>query len=660
MQPLKDELNESKDAQQPLKNEIIQSKEDIQRVEAAFYNKMDQLKDQIDTQKQQIKVYDHVERTESQLYQLKTVMFNLLSTKFFDKKDNIDIFNNLKGESQTFIFDSIYCQNDSNIIIKKIHDLLEYLSKENRRINYKFSKESYIYIHLNDNCKNVFEINDIETIGIAWNAIEMLYYNFSLTSYEFLYLLRSFDEFRVEIEIKYPKSEWRYIYEYISNIKETTQNINISILISDIEKTDETFQSNSKIDSIKFYSNDKELECYDKNDPIRLLLSSKSTNCLVNTIGMNSFSLCKNLREVVLSNSIKLIESKAFNECSSLTRITIPSSVTFVDEYAFNKCSNLSQITYDPYVTKLHQNAFNECSSLNHLVFYSSVVAFNSFECNSFNIKCITIPPTVKFINPYALCNMKNLINASFDSNLTKNNDFSYIYNSILKQSLFPSYVKLQPYPIKEITIPISVTSIENKAFMNCPSVEIINMSSSVTSFGEYCFSGCTSLKQIGIPSSLIYIGYFAFNNCQSLVYVEFPSSVGYIGKNVFNGCTSLKKVVINSPLQLIQDRTFYKCSSLEEFDIPSTVKKIGEYAFCGCSSLKRIEIPTSVNSILKGTFENCSSITQIKIPSLVASIGDEAFAGCTSLKQIEIPSSIKILGRDCFKTPQRIKIIKY
>ena len=170
LQPLKDDLNESKDKLQPLKNDLNQSKEDIQRVENAFNDKMNQLKDeinQIDTKKQQIRVQEQVECAENQLNQLKLVMFNILSTKFFDKSDNIKVFNNLRGESQTFIFESLYEQNNSNLLIKKIYNLVNYLSKENKITNYRFNNDNYIYIYLKNNCQNIFEIKEIETIELV-------------------------------------------------------------------------------------------------------------------------------------------------------------------------------------------------------------------------------------------------------------------------------------------------------------------------------------------------------------------------------------------------------------------------------------------------------------------------------------------------------------
>ena len=65
----------------------------------------------------------------------------------------------------------------------------------------------------------------------------------------------------------------------------------------------------------------------------------------------------------------------------------------------------------------------------------------------------------------------------------------------------------------------------------------------SVTSIGERAFYGCSSLESIVIPDSVTSIGYWAFRGCSSLESIVIPDSVTSIGERAFEGCSSLTDV---------------------------------------------------------------------------------------------------------------------
>lgn len=84
-----------------------------------------------------------------------------------------------------------------------------------------------------------------------------------------------------------------------------------------------------------------------------------------------------------------------------------------------------------------------------------------------------------------------------------------------------------------------------------------------VTSIGDRAFFKCSSLENIEIPESVTHIGKAAFENCSSLKNIEFPESVKH-------------------------NRTFYYCSHLTNIEFPATIKSIGNSAFKGCTSLNK------------------------------------------------------------------------
>ena len=226
---------------------------------------------------------------------------------------------------------------------------------------------------------------------------------------------------------------------------------------------------------------------------------------------------------------------------------------------------------------------------------------------------------------------------------------------------------------LREITLPLSVTSIGNWAFGECLNLQRIEIPSSVTSIGDVAFVHCESLQSIELPSSVTSIGNYVFRCCSSLTSIKVDE--GNMSYRDINGILFTKdlkriicypegtrdeKYVIPSGVTSIGDEAFSDCNSLCEIEIPSGVTSIGDEAFFGCSNLRSIEIPSSVTNIGDSAFKDCKNLYKIKILSGVMSIGDGAFSGCSNLQNIEIPSSVTSIGNNAFSSCsslQRIEI---
>jgi hypothetical protein len=73
---------------------------------------------------------------------------------------------------------------------------------------------------------------------------------------------------------------------------------------------------------------------------------------------------------------------------------------------------------------------------------------------------------------------------------------------------------------LTSVTIPNSVTSIENHAFIYCSGLTSITIPNSVTNIGNNAFWGCTGLTSITIPNSVTSIGSSAFSYCSGLTSI--------------------------------------------------------------------------------------------------------------------------------------------
>jgi hypothetical protein len=97
---------------------------------------------------------------------------------------------------------------------------------------------------------------------------------------------------------------------------------------------------------------------------------------------------------------------------------------------------------------------------------------------------------------------------------------------------------------LTSVTIPDSVTSIGNDAFLNCTGLTSVTIPDSVTSIGNQAFQNCTGLTSVTIPDSVTSIGYGAFVG-NNLISVTIGNSVTSIGNYAFAFSGNLTSVTL-------------------------------------------------------------------------------------------------------------------
>lgn len=100
---------------------------------------------------------------------------------------------------------------------------------------------------------------------------------------------------------------------------------------------------------------------------------------------------------------------------------------------------------------------------------------------------------------------------------------------------------------------------------------------------GDGAFYSCYSLASITIPNSVTSIDNFAFYNCSSLASVVIPDSVTSSGSGTFGHCCSLASVIIPNSVTNIDDNTFQNCHALARITIPNSITNIDTSAFASC-----------------------------------------------------------------------------
>ena len=129
---------------------------------------------------------------------------------------------------------------------------------------------------------------------------------------------------------------------------------------------------------------------------------------------------------------------------------------------------------------------------------------------------------------------------------------------------------------------------------------------------------------------------------------LQYFTSLKSIGDYTFLNCTGLTSIIIPNSVTSI-GRGAFEFSGLTSLIIPNKVTSIGDDAFNGCTGLTSVTIPNKVTSIGNYAFRNCSGLTSVTIPNSVTGIGFRAFEGCSNLTSVTIPNSVTTIGNSAF-----------
>ena len=106
----------------------------------------------------------------------------------------------------------------------------------------------------------------------------------------------------------------------------------------------------------------------------------------VTIIDRGAFLGSESLKTITIPDKIKSIADDTFSNCRSLTSITIPENVTSIGKFAFSDCTNLTSITIPDSVTSIGRGAFTRCTNLTSITIPNSVTSIGFgviYACNS-------------------------------------------------------------------------------------------------------------------------------------------------------------------------------------------------------------------------------------------------------------------------------------
>ncbi len=432
----------------------------------------------------------------------------------------------------------------------------------------------------------------------------------------------------------------------------------------------------------------------------------------VTSIGSAAFYGCSGLSTVTLSNSVTSIGSSAFYGCTRLTSVTIPENVESIGRSAFVgtgltslefnavNCSTFASSNYSAFpatistltigdkVTIIPNYAFYGCSGLTSVTLSNSLTSIGSFAfygCSE--LTSVTIPENVTSIGSCAFAGSGltsldfNAVNCSYCGS-SKYPAFPTTISTLTigdKVTIIPEYFLSDGSNIENLTIPNSVTSIGNYAFLNANSkLKSLTVGSGVLRIGDKAFSEYCSNKYSKYSISKV----FWLGNTPPTGYDNINGIVNYVANEQYS--LSNKKIyrflsskftvdgttyIPVSPSEktcdvvdciyaprfestVIGDKVTYRGVEMTVLNVnerafygndftksltASNQGYIGEYAFYSCDSLERVQT-TNAGYIDESAFQDCSNLQSAEIRN-AGSIGSSAFRSC-GLRTVDISNT--------------------
>ena len=374
------------------------------------------------------------------------------------------------------------------------------------------------------------------------------------------------------------------------------------------------------------------------------------------------FEVYSSLISVTVSDECAIAD-RAFADCAFIEKIVLGDKVSDIGDYVFSGCVSLKSIDVGSGVLGIGDYAFYECGSLAEILGGEGVESIGAYAfAYDSALETVVIPNSVTVIGDYAFSDCIALTEITISNGVTVIGEYAF-YSCIA---------------LTEITIPDSVTSVGARAFWKCISLRKITTPSAFTNFESIMWSiptvfesltittdvgagllkSCTGVENVILGDNVTAIGDLAFAWCSDLKSITFGKNLKTIGGAAFESCQALESVALPSTLEAIGESAFRSCK-FTEIIIPDSVKTIGSYAFYYCTNLEKITFGKGLTSISERTFAGIG-IKTLEIPDGIISIGEAAFADCFLLESVVMADSVQTLGIHVFHFDQKIKSITF
>ena len=293
----------------------------------------------------------------------------------------------------------------------------------------------------------------------------------------------------------------------------------------------------------------------------------------VTTIGEYTFRGCEKLETVTFAGTptVTTLGSSAFSGCKVLAAIAIPATVETIGDGTFTGCTALASVTFPgtSVLTTIGTSAFSSCPSLTTITLPESVTTLGAIQtvgdetyCNNSvfwgsGLTSFVLPKNVTTIYGGGMLANCPITSLTVDPANTT-------YDDRGSNAIFETATDKLVEGCVATTVPDGTKVIGREAFFAEKQPFTITLPESVTTIEERAFHYATGLTDINIPSGVTEIPDETFAQC-NFTELVIPDGVTSIGKMAFMMCMSLKTITLGSGLTTIDEWAFGMCPNVTD-----------------------------------------------------------------------------------------------
>ena len=412
--------------------------------------------------------------------------------------------------------------------------------------------------------------------------------------------------------------------------------------------------------SIKIPDSVTEIE--DSVFPHCTALTAVTLGANLECLGAYAFLDCSALTSITIPDSLRNIRQEAFEDCTALASIVIGNGVTTIGRSVFSGCTDLEVVYYKG--TAQEKESISIGANNEELIsatwyYYSETqpTAEGNFWHYVDGVPVIweIVAPayseglayTLKEDDTYEVsgigtCKDIDLVIPPTHQGKAVTSIKGYAFSNTAKS-----------YRINSVKIPASVASIGEYAFVYRDELTSVEFAadSRLTSIGNYAFYVCTGLTTITIPSSVTSIEEVSFYRCYHIAEVYNRSKlnitkggydggyVGYYAKAIYTSEFESKLSTDENGYVIYTDGAekslVHYVGDAKDLILPSGLTEINRYAFCDRDDLTSVRISDGVTSIGERALFNCAGLVSIVIPVSITSIESQAIDSCNGLTSV-------------------------
>ena len=417
-------------------------------------------------------------------------------------------------------------------------------------------------------------------------------------------------------------------------------------------------------------------------------------------IGEYAFFGCDRAAEIVVPEGVKKIENGAFSGCRSLKNIKLPTGLEEIGEGAFFGCSSLGELHIPYTVRKVGDFILSSCSGLK-----KAVIPAGCSELGKGIFQGCTGLITIETAGEGAFVSIDGVLYERREEGLVlrlfpqgRDGEFETAAGTVQIAAGAFSGCRL----LKKVTLGEEVLLIGDRAFANCPDINIIVGNKDVelgllpfeetarvsvgskkknvySKFDEPDFEAKMASIRFVMPVSKTFVvpeETWSFEEAENGVKITsyngneteittpntlgdkpvvsigtcaFSPEKGGIDLNRRKILGKIRSVFLARSIESIGTGAFKNCSALEYVLVPNNVSNMGERAFSGCANLSAVTLPRTMDEISNGLFFGCKKLENVEIPAGISKVGDLAFSGCEKITFLTIPEGVKEIGRKAF-----------